>query len=103
LNGDCTRQVGETPASSRNVRHFERFTVAKARDALRLANREWQRARPESTIALCLNHSDGNRKSATRGYIKPSAEVRRARELAKIALKRDAFDRWAERLREIIA
>jgi hypothetical protein len=58
---------------------------------------------PESTIALCLNHSDGNRKRVTRGYIKPSAEVQRARELAKLALKRDAFDRWAERLREIIA
>lgn len=31
-----------------------------------------------------------------------TAEVQRARELAKLALKRDAFDRWAERLREII-
>jgi hypothetical protein len=30
------------------------------------------------------------------------AEVK-ARELAKLALKRDAFDRWAERLREIIS
>jgi hypothetical protein len=58
---------------------------------------------PESTIALCLNHSDGNRKSVTRGYIKPSAEVQRARELAKLALKRDAFDRWAERLGAIIS
>jgi hypothetical protein len=37
------------------------------------------------------------------GYIKPSAAVLRARELAKLALKRGAFDQWAERLREIIA
>jgi hypothetical protein len=57
---------------------------------------------PESTIALCLNHSDGRRKSVTRGYIKPSAAVLRARELAKLELKRAAFDQWAERLREII-
>jgi hypothetical protein len=28
--------------------------------------------------------------------------VLKALELAKLALKRDAFDRWAERLREII-
>jgi hypothetical protein len=34
--------------------------------------------------------------------VKPSAAVLRARELAKLALKRDAFDRWTERLREII-
>jgi hypothetical protein len=58
---------------------------------------------PETKIALCLNHSEGGRKNVTRGYIKPSAEVQRARELAKLALKLDAFDRWAERLREIIA
>ena len=57
---------------------------------------------PESTIALCLNHSDGRRKSVTRGYIKPSAAVQRARELAKLELKRAAFNQWAERLREII-
>ena len=73
--------------------HGLRRTVASQMDELGI---------PESTIALCLNHSDGNRKSVTRGYIKPSAEVQRARELAKLALKRDAFDRWAERLREIV-
>jgi integrase len=63
-----------------------------------------------STISLCLNHSederreDGTRRNeTTRVYIKPSAAVLKARELAKLALKRDAFDRWAERLREIIA
>jgi hypothetical protein len=28
--------------------------------------------------------------------------AQRAHELAKLALKRDAFDRWTERLREII-
>ena len=65
-------------------------------------DRAVERGLPESTIALCLNHSDGVRKSVTRGYIKPSAAVLKARELAKLALKRDAFDRWAERLREII-
>jgi hypothetical protein len=37
------------------------------------------------------------------GYIKPSAAVQRARELAKLELKRAAFDQWAKRLREIIA
>jgi hypothetical protein len=40
---------------------------------------------PESTIALCLNHSDGRRKSVTRGYIKPSAAVLKARDLSKVA------------------
>jgi hypothetical protein len=43
---------------------------------------------------------DKRRKSVTRVYVKPSAPVLKARELAKHALKRDAFDRWAERLRE---
>jgi integrase len=64
----------------------------------------------ESTISLCLNHSEGERREdgrkrnkTTRIYIKPSAAVLKARELAKLDLKRDAFDRWAERLREIIA
>jgi hypothetical protein len=54
---------------------------------------------PETTVALCLNHSDGQiRKSVTRRYIKPSAEVLRAREFAKLQLKRAAFDQWADRL-----
>jgi integrase len=74
--------------------HGLRRTVASQMDEMGI---------PESTIALCLNHSDGKRKSVTRGYIKPSAAVERARELAKLALKRDALDRWAERLRGIIA
>jgi integrase len=74
--------------------HGLRRTVASQMDEMGI---------PESTIALCLNHSDGKRKSVTRGYIKPSAAVERARELAKLALKRDALNRWAERLREIIA
>jgi integrase len=73
--------------------HGLRRTVASQMDEMGI---------PESTIALCLNHSDGKRKSVTRGYIKPSAAVLKARELAKLELKREAFDRWAERLREII-
>jgi integrase len=73
--------------------HGLRRTVASQMDEMGI---------PESTIALCLNHSEGGRKSVTHGYIKPSAAVLKARELARLALKRDAFDRWAERLRKII-
>ena len=73
--------------------HGLRRTVASQMDEMGI---------PESTIALCLNHSDGKRKSVTRGYIKPSAAVLKAHELAKLALKRDAFDQWAERLRGIV-
>jgi hypothetical protein len=56
-------------------------------------------------VALCLNHSDGEggkRNKTTRVYIKPSAAVLKARELAKLELKREALDRWAERLRGIV-
>ena len=74
--------------------HGLRRTVASQMDEMGI---------PESTIALCLNHSDGKRKSVTRGYIKPSPAVLRARELAKLELKRAAFNQWASRLREIIA
>lgn len=74
--------------------HGLRRTVASQMDEMGI---------PESTIALCLNHSDGKRKSVTRGYIKPSAAVLRARELAKLELKRAAFDQWAERLRKLIS
>jgi integrase len=74
--------------------HSLRRTVASQMDEMGL---------PESTIALCLNHGDGRgRKSVTRRYIKPSAEVQRARDLAKLQLKRAAFDQWAERLRDIV-
>ena len=72
--------------------HGLRRTVASQMDEMGI---------PESTITLCLNHSDGNAR-ASRGYIKPSAAVLKARELAKLALKRDAFDQWAERLRGIV-
>jgi integrase len=90
----CRRDVPRALGAADYTVHGLRRTVASQMDEMGI---------PESTIALCLNHSDGKRKSVTRGYIKPSAEVLRARELAKLALKRDAFDRWAERLREIIS
>jgi integrase len=74
--------------------HSLRRTVASQMDEMGI---------PESTISLCINHSDGqSRKSVTRRYIKPSAEVLRARELAKLGLKRAALDQWAERLRGIV-
>lgn len=90
----CKRDVPKALGAPDYTIHGLRRTVASQMDEM---------GTPESTIALCLNHSDGKRKSVTRGYIKPSAAVLKARELAKLALKRDAFDRWAERLREIIA
>jgi integrase len=75
--------------------HGLRRTVASQMDEMGI---------PESTIALCLNHHYGpSKKSVTRGYIKPSAEVFRARELAKLKLRRDALDQWADRLREIVS
>jgi integrase len=50
--------------------HSLRRTVASQMDEMGI---------PETTISLCLNHSDGqSRKSVTRRYIKPSAEVLRA-------------------------
>jgi hypothetical protein len=74
--------------------HSLRRTVASQMDEMGI---------PETTIALCLNHSYGpSRKCVTRRYIKPSAEVLRARELAKLELKRAAFDQWADRLRGIV-
>lgn len=89
----CKRDVPAALGAADYTVHGLRRTVASQMDEMGI---------PESTIALCLNHSEGGRKSVTRGYIKPSAEVQRVRELAKLNLKRDAFDRWAERLREII-
>jgi integrase len=89
----CKRDVPKALGSADYTVHGLRRTVASQMDEMGI---------PESTIALCLNHGEGGRKSVTRGYIKPSAAVLKARELAKLALKRDAFDRWAERLREII-
>jgi integrase len=90
----CKRDVPKALGCDDYTIHGLRRTVASQMDEMGF---------PESTIALCLNHGDGGRKSVTRGYIKPSVEVLRAREAAKLALKRDAFERWAERLREIIA
>jgi integrase len=90
----CKSDVPKALGAPDYTVHGLRRTVASQMDEMGI---------PESTIALCLNHSDGKRKSVTRGYIKPSAAVLRARELAKLALRRAAFDQWAERLREIIA
>jgi integrase len=89
----CKRDVPTALGPADYTVHGLRRTVASQMDEMGI---------PESTIALCLNHSEGGRKSVTRGYIKPSAAVLKARELAKLALKRDAFDRWAERLRAIV-
>ena len=74
--------------------HSLRHTVASQMDEMGI---------PETTIALCLSHHYGpSGKSVTRSYIAPSAKVQRARELAKLELKRAAFDQWAARLPEII-
>jgi hypothetical protein len=74
--------------------HSLRHTVASQMDEMGI---------PETTIALCLSHHYGpSGKSVTRSYIAPSAKIQRARELAKLELKRAAFDQWAARLREII-
>jgi hypothetical protein len=74
--------------------HSLRHTVASQMDEMGI---------PETTIALCLSHNYGpSGKSVTRSYMTPSAKVQRARELAKLELKRAAFDQWAARLREII-
>jgi integrase len=89
----CKRDVPKALGSADYTVHGLRRTVASQMDEMGI---------PESTIALCLNHSEGGRKSVTRGYIKPSAAVLRARELAKLELKRAAFDQWAERLRGIV-
>jgi hypothetical protein len=90
----CKRDVPAALESEDYTVHGLRRTVASQMDEMGI---------PEATIALCLNHSEGKpRKTVTRGYIKPSTEVQRARELAKLELKRAAFDRWAERLRDIV-
>ena len=86
-------------------------TEAAEMDVANIVEGVWtipaSRAKNSTPLAIPLNANmlatiTSTRKSVTRGYIKPSAAVLKARELAKLALKRDAFDRWAERLREII-
>jgi integrase len=89
----CKRDVPLALGAADYTIHGLRRTVASQMDEMGI---------PESTVAPCLNHSDRRRKSVTRGYIKPSPAVQRARELAKLELKRAAFDQWANRLRGIV-
>jgi integrase len=92
----CRRDVPKALGAPDYTAHSLRRTVATQLDEMGVL---------ESTVALCLNHSEGEssrKHKTTRMYIQPSAAVLKARELAKLDLKRDAFDRWAERLRGIV-
>jgi integrase len=92
----CKHDVPKALGADDYTAHSLRRTVATQMDEMGIL---------ESTIALCLNHSEGDsgkRNRVTALYVQPSAAVLHARELAKLALKREAFDLWAARLRDII-
>ena len=102
VNARATSPSAQPARVAARLPHLSKHDVVEIDAEVRAALREIETGLPESTIALCLNHSDGKRKSVTRGFIKPSPAVLRARELAKLELKRAAFNQWADRLRGIV-